>query len=131
MRGSEEIALSLEKVQEDRKVTFILFSQAMLTVRRMHTLTAEELQTAHLIPYLQTAEQELNTKLKATQKENETLMQNIVAQRAEIEKLVLGLEAVVQDLEGSVAVMGAGMGKGVDGLRADIWEMEQEMKAVS
>ena len=97
----------------------------------MHTLTAGELQTAHLIPYLQTAEQDLNMKLKATQKDNETLIQSIVAQRAEIENLVLGLEAVVKDLESSVAVMGAGMGKGIDGLRADIWEMEEEMKAIS
>ena len=97
----------------------------------MHTLTAEELQSAHLIPYLQTAEQELQTKLKATQTQNEAMMQSITAQRAEIEQLVFGLEAVVRDLEGSVEAMSAGMGRGVDGLRAEIWEMEGEVKAVS
>ena len=48
-----------------------------------------------------------------------------------MEQLVGGLEGMIRDLEGSVEVMGGGMGRGVEGLRAEVWEMEEEMKAVS
>lgn len=56
-------------------------------------------------------------------------MEKITAQRAEIEQLVNGLEGIVKDIEGSVEAMGAGVGKGVEGLRAEVWEMEQEVQA--
>jgi hypothetical protein len=58
-------------------------------------------------------------------------MEQITAQRAEIERLVNGVKGVVRDLEGSVEVMGSGIGRGVEGLRAEVWEMEEEMKAAS
>jgi hypothetical protein len=54
-------------------------------------------------------------------------MEKIAMQRVEIERLVSGIEGVVKDLEGSVEVMGSG----VDGLRAEVWEMEEEVKAAS
>ncbi len=56
-------------------------------------------------------------------------MEKITAQRAEMERLLGGLEGVVRDLEGSVEVMNSGIGKGIDGLRAEVWEMEEEIKA--
>jgi kinetochore protein NNF1 len=69
--------------------------------------------------------------LQSSQQENHALMEQITAQRAEIERLVNGVEGVVRDLEGSVEVMGSGIGRGVEGLRAEVWEMEEEVKAVS
>ena len=55
-------------------------------------------------------------------------MEKVTSQRAEIERLVGGIEGVVRDLEGSVEVMGTG---GVGGLRAEVWEMEEEVRAAS
>jgi hypothetical protein len=58
-------------------------------------------------------------------------MEKIASQRAEIERLVGGIEGVVRDLEGSVEVMGSGMGRGIEGLRAEVWEMEEEVKGTN
>ena len=73
----------------------------------------------------------LESRLQTSQQDNEALVERIAAQRAEIERLVRGIQGVVRDLEGSVEAMGSGMGRGVEGLRAEVWEMEEEMKAVS
>jgi kinetochore protein NNF1 len=91
---------------------------------RPHTLSADELHTAYLTPYLQQATTMLEERVRSTQAENGVLMQRITDQRAEMEALVGGLEGVVADLEGSVEAMG-----GVDGLRAEIWEMDGEVQA--
>ena len=56
-------------------------------------------------------------------------MQRITEQRAEMERLLQGLEGIVADLGGSVEAMGSEVDGGVDGLRADIWEMEGEVQA--
>lgn len=98
---------------------------------RLHTLSADELYAAHLSSCLQQATGTLQSRLASSQQENQQLMEKITSQRAEIERLVGGLEGVVRDLEGSVEVMGSGMGKGVEGLRAEAWEMEEEVKAAS
>jgi kinetochore protein NNF1 len=98
---------------------------------RLHTLSAEELYTAHLTPYLQQATQILESRLQSSQRENQALMENIAAQRAEIERIVGGIEGVVRDLEGSVEIMGSGVARGVEGLRAEVWEMEEEVQAAS
>jgi hypothetical protein len=58
-------------------------------------------------------------------------MEKIAAQRAEIERLVGGIEGVVRDLEGSVETMGSGVVGGVEDLRAEVWEMEEEVQAAS
>lgn len=98
----------------------------MLIVRcdRPHTLSADELHAAYLTPYLQQATTMLEGRLRDTQEENGVLMQRIGEQRAEMERLVKGLEGVVADLEGSVGAMGDGLGGGVDGLRGEVWDME-------
>jgi kinetochore protein NNF1 len=97
---------------------------------RPHTLSAEELHTAYLTPYLQQATTMLDTRLKNTQEDNKALMQRITDQRAEMESLVQGLEGVVADLEGSVEVLTAQKGgRGVNGLRAEVREMDTEIHA--
>lgn len=73
----------------------------------------------------------LESRLQTSQQDNQALAEKIAAQRAEIERLAGGIEGVVRDLEGSVEAMGSGMGRGVEGLRADVWEMEEEVKAAS
>ena len=109
----------------------LLFPGHQADLDRLHTLSAQELYTAHLTPYLQEATQMLESRLQTSQQDNQALMEKIATQRAEIERLVGGIEGVVKDLEGSVEVMSSGMGRGVDGLRAEVWEMEEEVKAAS
>jgi hypothetical protein len=67
--------------------------------------------------------------LQATQQNNAEMMEKILAQRFEMERLVTGLEDLVKDIEGSVEAMGAGSSNGVPGLRHDIWQMEHEVQA--
>lgn len=90
-------------------------------------MTADELHTAHLTPFLQQASTELGARLQTTQDDNRQTMQRIEAQRAEIEQLVAGLESVVKDIEGSIEAMNAGNPIGLAGMRNDTWEMEQEV----
>jgi kinetochore protein NNF1 len=98
--------------------------------RPPHTLAGDELYTAHLIPFLQTASNELQGRLDATQQENQNIMRTIEVQRAEIEKLVAGLEGVVQDIEGSIAALNVNdHNSGVASLRDEAWKMEQEVAA--
>jgi kinetochore protein NNF1 len=73
----------------------------------------------------------LESRLQSSQQENQALMEKIAAQRAEIERLVGGIEGVVRDLEGSVETMGSGVDGGVEDLRAEVWEMEEEVQAAS
>jgi kinetochore protein NNF1 len=113
------------------QIQHLLFLDIKLNFDRLHTLSAQELYDAHLTPYLQEATQMLELRLRTSQQDNQALMEKIATQRAEIERLVGGIEGVVKDLESSVEVMGSGMGGGVDGLRAEVWEMEEEVKAAS
>jgi kinetochore protein NNF1 len=87
------------------------------------------LYTAHLTPFLQQASTELDAKLQTTQQDNVQIMQEIDAQRAEIEQLVAGLENVVAGIEGSIEAMNAGNPNGLAGLKNDSWQMEQEVAA--
>jgi len=100
-----------------------------LTGARLHTLSAGELYTAHVTPYLEQATEELNSRLQATQGDNAQMTDRIKDQRAEIERLLNGLEWVVKDIEGSVDAMRTSEQGGFDELRSDVWQMEQEMAA--
>jgi kinetochore protein NNF1 len=113
------------------QIQHLLFLDVKLNFDSLHTLSAQELYDAHLTPYLQEATQTLELRLRTSQQDNQALMEKIATQRAEIERLVGGIEGVVKDLEGSVEVMGSGMGRGADDLRAEVWEMEEEVKAAS
>jgi kinetochore protein NNF1 len=70
----------------------------------------------------------LEGRLQESQQENQTLMEKIHGQRAEMETLVKGIESVVADLEGSVQAMAGEVAGGVDALRAETWEMENEVQ---
>lgn len=98
-----------------------------LTWNRLHTLSATELYTAHLTPYFQQATDDLNSKLQRTQQENAQMMTTIDQQRAEIERLLNGLNTAVKDIEGSVEAIQSQEEAGVSELRSDIWQMEQEV----
>lgn len=99
-------------------------NDCMLTIRRLHTLSADELYAAHTAPFLQQTSIEFDNKLRATQQNNLHMVDTITAQRAEIEQLLGSLENVVRDIEGSVDAM-----EGVDGLKKEVWDMEQEVAA--
>ena len=102
----------------------------LIASNRPHTLSAEELHTAYLTPYLQQATTMLETRLSKTQEDNKALMQRIKDQRAEMESLVQGLEGVVADLEGSVEALTAQKGaRGVNVLKAEVREMHAEIQA--
>lgn len=100
-----------------------------LTGIRLHTLSAYELYTANLTPYLQQATQELEGKLQSTQDDNAKLMTTIEQQRAELEQLLNGLEMAIKDIEGAVQALPTADQGGVEGLRNHVWEIEQELSA--
>jgi kinetochore protein NNF1 len=102
---------------------------ASLTGHRLHTLSAEELYAAHLTPYLSHAAEELNTRIQKSQQENTVTFEKINTQRAEIERLLSGLELSIKDIEGAVNVMQNSRQTGFDELRGDVWQMEQEVSA--
>jgi kinetochore protein NNF1 len=85
------------------------------------------LYAAHLTPYLQRATEELNTRIQKSQQENTVIFGQINDQRAEIERLLNGLQHVVEDVEGSVDAMRSGQQTNFDGLRDDVWQMEREV----
>lgn len=75
--------------------------------RSPHILPPDTLLQTHLTPFLNTAQQDLETRLTETQNQNMILMQEIEGQRKEIESLMRGLENVVEDLDGSVTALKA------------------------
>lgn len=50
-------------------------------------------------------------------------------ERAEIEQLLKGFEGVILDIEGSVAAMYVNEQHGLNDLKSDVWQMEQEVAA--
>ncbi|OJJ44874.1 hypothetical protein ASPZODRAFT_17790 [Penicilliopsis zonata CBS 506.65] len=93
-----------------------------------HTLGAEELYQAHLIPYFKEVEAELNTKLETTQDENTKLAARIQAQRMEIQGLLSNLETVVADLDH--AATAAAQFSDQHHLRQEAADMDAEVKAM-
>ena len=81
----------------------------------------ETLFLAHLAPHLAATQEVLATKLQAMQGANEELVQQILAQRREIEGLVAGLEDAVRDLEGANEAMEGVFGGGRLGGRCGRW----------
>ncbi|KAI9663906.1 MAG: hypothetical protein M1821_007396 [Bathelium mastoideum] len=77
-----------------------------------HTLPPDTLLQTHLTPFLNDTKQDLETRIAETQSDNANLMQQIEAQRKEIESLMHGIENVVGDLEGSVSALSADNGVG-------------------
>ncbi len=85
------------------------------TLKRPHTLPPLPLYIAHLAPFLQQTQSQLNARLQTTQSQNAQLASKISGQRAEIEQLVSGLEEVVADLEGAVESLRPVIGDGSGG----------------
>ncbi|CAL5872253.1 uncharacterized protein PFLUO_LOCUS6514 [Penicillium psychrofluorescens] len=92
-----------------------------------HTLGAEDLYKAHLMPYLQEAQATLNDKLEATHTQNAELAQTVQTQRIEIEQLLSQLESVIGDLEG--AATAATQFSKEHHLRQDAVQMDEEVNA--
>ena len=46
-----------------------------------------------------------------------------------MEKLISGLESVISDIQGSVDAMTGSEDVTMEGLKQDVWEMEQEVAA--
>ncbi|KIW19953.1 hypothetical protein PV08_00528 [Exophiala spinifera] len=97
--------------------------------RPLHTLSADELYSAHVTPYLQQAKAELCSKIQTTQQDNAMMATKVNDERAEIEQLLKVLEGVIQDIEGSVAAMYVDEQNGFHELKNDVWQMEQEVAA--
>ena len=95
---------------------------------RLHMLPPEQLYLAHLSPYLQETQRELDGKIRGVEVENEELMEGIKRQREEVERLVGGLEGVIGDLEGANEVMDGVLGDGE--VRREVVEVEMEVRAV-
>ncbi|KAI9880716.1 MAG: hypothetical protein M1830_000999 [Pleopsidium flavum] len=95
---------------------------------RPHTLPPQALYLAHLTPYLQQAQSSLNAKLQTTQSQNAQLVRKIEDQRAEIERLVGGLEGVVSDLEEAREAVGGFVKGGM--LAREVLDVDRELKVV-
>lgn len=100
----------------------------MIVGYRPHTLDPQSLYLAHLSPYLQQVQRELNAKLQETEAQNEYLVLEIQKQREEVERIVRGLETVVRDLEGANGVLESAV---VDGnMKGEIVEVDGEVRGL-
>ena len=96
---------------------------------RPHTLPPDELFRAHLTPQLEKTKEILDGKIQDTEAQNVELAQKVQAQRAEIERLLAGLESVVADVEGAAAA--ATEYGSENNLRKEALQMDKEVKARS
>lgn len=94
----------------------------------LHSLGGEELYKAWMANGLVEAETTLQARLKESQEGNQVMMQEIMKQREEIERLIGGLESMVGDVKSSVKAMQEG---DVHGMRKDVWDMEMEVQATT
>ncbi|PYH98372.1 MIND kinetochore complex component Nnf1 [Aspergillus ellipticus CBS 707.79] len=94
-----------------------------------HMLSPEELYRAHLLPHLMETQAKLDARIGSVQVENEELAGKVQEQRAEMERLLSGLEAVVADVEGAAAATTQFTAE--NRLRQDAAQMDGEVKARS
>ncbi|KAL4950855.1 Nnf1-domain-containing protein [Aspergillus filifer] len=92
-----------------------------------HTLPPDDLFRAHLTPQLEKTKEVLDGKIQDTEVQNVELAQKVQAQRAEIERLLAGLESVVADVEGAAAA--ATEYGSENNLRKEALQMDEEVKA--
>ncbi|KAI9823887.1 MAG: hypothetical protein M1832_002205 [Thelocarpon impressellum] len=85
-----------------------------------HTLPPPAHLKAHLTPYLAHAQSHLNARLQTAQSRNAALAEGVAAQRAELRRLVAGLEGVVSDLERAGDVLAVGD----EAVRAELLEAD-------
>lgn len=92
-----------------------------------HTLPPDELYKAHLTPYLREIQGIVGSRIEDTHAQNAELAKNVQDQRAEIQNLLQGLEAVVADLDGAAAA--AAQFTEENNLRQENVQMDEELRA--
>ncbi|CAN8097086.1 unnamed protein product [Discula destructiva] len=89
-----------------------------------HLLSAEAVLAAHLAPHLASQQSQLNARLQNMQAANAGLWEAIAAQRAEIDGLLVALEAALTDVDGAAELMD---GVPAEELAVESRAMEAEM----
>ena len=93
-------------------------------------MSGQELYEAYRSPYLEQAATVLRERLQQVQMHNAEMGERLTAQREEMDGLMAGLEGAVRDIKGSGNAMRENSdGNGVEGLREEVWQMEQEVQA--
>lgn len=87
-------------------------------------MPAEVLILANLQSFLAAQTTSLESQISTMQKENQTLLSEVLAQRAELEALTSGLERVVADLQGTNEMLSA---EEVQNLTAEVLEIDSEL----
>lgn len=90
-----------------------------------HTLSPEELLSSHLAPFLSIQHDNIMAQLAEVQATNQSLADEIQAQRAELQRLIGGLADVVGDLERSAEIMRQ---EEVQGLVEEVRNIEAELR---
>ena len=76
-----------------------------------HTLPAPTILSAHLQPYQNSQQSQLNAKIQTASSQNADLVNMLLEQRSEIESLVGVLEGVVRDLESAGSLLQGEVGE--------------------
>lgn len=92
---------------------------------RPHTLPPQQLYLAHLAPYLTSTQRTIEEQMQQLEEDNLRMVKEVEAQRAEVERLVGGLEGVIRDLEGANEVLGDVVADG--SLRKEAGDVDVEM----
>ncbi|KAK4508240.1 hypothetical protein PRZ48_001978 [Zasmidium cellare] len=90
-----------------------------------HTLPAKTLYISHLAPRLKGYDAEIKARQDELAGENQELIARVMQQRKDIQKLMEGLEGVVEDLNGSVKAL---VPEEVEGLREGNREVDEVMR---
>ncbi|KAK3109373.1 hypothetical protein LTR53_017437 [Teratosphaeriaceae sp. CCFEE 6253] len=90
-----------------------------------HTLPPQTLYLSHLAPQLRGWSRETQSAHAMVQTENAELLARIQQQRADIARMVAGLENVVADLDASVAALDS---QEMDGLREEAMGVDEAMR---
>ena len=90
-----------------------------------HTLPARTLYVSHLAPSLKTYEVEIKQRQEELAGENQELIARVLQQRRDIQKLMEGLEGVVEDLNGSVQAL---VPEEMEGLKQENREVDEVMR---
>lgn len=90
-----------------------------------HTLPAQQLYISHLAPRLKGYDTEIKARQEALAGENQELIERVMQQRRDIQRLMEGLEGVVGDLNGSVKAL---VPEEMEGLREGNREVDEVMR---
>ncbi|KAK4177359.1 Nnf1-domain-containing protein [Triangularia setosa] len=91
-----------------------------------HTLDADVVLQAHLRGYLKEQQGVLGERLGEVQEGNKKLFEEVVAQRREVEGLIVGVEKIVGDVRGASEVLGGVVGE----LEGETRQVDRELGKV-